>query len=161
MGVPDPMPEVDPEMAAAMQRALDALGRAGIRIRSIDLAPLLATLLDAATVVMFYEGARVHRKRYEEFGAELKELADLVREGLQIPDARYEEALGTIAQGRAHLTDVYRTTPIVVVPAATGAAPLGLASTGDARMNAPWTALGTPAISIPLPCPAVSRSGCS
>jgi amidase len=28
---------------------------------------------------------------------------------------------------------------------------MGLASTGDPRMNAPWTALGTPAISIPMP----------
>jgi amidase len=28
---------------------------------------------------------------------------------------------------------------------------LGLASTGNPRMNAPWTALGTPAISIPMP----------
>ena len=27
----------------------------------------------------------------------------------------------------------------------------GLASTGDPRMNAPWTALGTPAISVPMP----------
>jgi Asp-tRNA(Asn)/Glu-tRNA(Gln) amidotransferase A subunit family amidase len=38
-----------------------------------------------------------------------------------------------------------------LVPAATGPAPAGLASTGDPAMNAPWTALGTPAISIPLP----------
>jgi len=27
---------------------------------------------------------------------------------------------------------------------------LGLTSTGDARMNSPWTALGTPAISVPM-----------
>ena len=153
VGAPDPMPDVEPEMASAIQRALAALGRAGIRIRSIDLAPLLATLVDAATVVMFYEGARVHRKRYEEFGSALKELADLVREGLTIPDARYEEALTTIAQGRARVADLYKSTPVILVPAAPGPAPRGLASTGDARMNAPWTALGTPAISIPLAVP--------
>ncbi|MFL5257847.1 MAG: hypothetical protein ACJ8AI_34205, partial [Rhodopila sp.] len=29
--------------------------------------------------------------------------------------------------------------------------PEGLSYTGDAKMNAPWTALGTPAISIPMP----------
>ena len=40
---------------------------------------------------------------------------------------------------------------MILLPAATGPAPLGLASTGDSRMNAPWTALGTPAISIPIP----------
>ena len=37
------------------------------------------------------------------------------------------------------------------MPAATGPAPRGLALTGDSRMNAPWTALGTPAITIPMP----------
>ena len=31
------------------------------------------------------------------------------------------------------------------------AAPLGLTYTGDTTMNGPWTALGTPAISIPMP----------
>jgi len=39
---------------------------------------------------------------------------------------------------------------VILVPAATGPAPFSLASTGDPRMNAPWTALGTPAISIPM-----------
>jgi Asp-tRNA(Asn)/Glu-tRNA(Gln) amidotransferase A subunit family amidase len=49
------------------------------------------------------------------------------------------------------MTEQYKATPVILVPAATGPAPRGLASTGDARMNAPWSALGTPAISIPLP----------
>ena len=39
----------------------------------------------------------------------------------------------------------------MLTPAAVGPAPAGLASTGDARMNASWTAVGTPAISIPMP----------
>ena len=49
------------------------------------------------------------------------------------------------------MTEIYKTTPVVLVPAATGPAPLGLSSTGNSRMNAPWTALGTPAISVPMP----------
>jgi Asp-tRNA(Asn)/Glu-tRNA(Gln) amidotransferase A subunit family amidase len=51
------------------------------------------------------------------------------------------------------VAEMYKATPVILVPAATGPAPLGLSSTGDPRMNAPWTALGTPAISIPLPIP--------
>jgi amidase len=46
---------------------------------------------------------------------------------------------------------MYKTTPVILVPSATGSAPMGLSFTGDARMNAPWTALGTPAISVPMP----------
>ena len=49
------------------------------------------------------------------------------------------------------MTELYRLTPVIMVPAATGPAPLGLTYTGDWRMNSPWTALGTPAISMPMP----------
>jgi Asp-tRNA(Asn)/Glu-tRNA(Gln) amidotransferase A subunit family amidase len=49
------------------------------------------------------------------------------------------------------MREIYKGTPVILVPAATGPAPFGLASTGDSLMNRPWTALGTPAISIPLP----------
>jgi Asp-tRNA(Asn)/Glu-tRNA(Gln) amidotransferase A subunit family amidase len=51
---------------------------------------------------------------------------------------------------RVKIAELQRT-PVILVPAATGPAPLGLSSTGDSRMNTAWTALGTPAISIPMP----------
>ena len=35
-------------------------------------------------------------------------------------------------------------------PAAAGPAPLGYDNTGDPTPNAPWTALGVPAISVPV-----------
>ena len=82
---------------------------------------------------------------------EMGDVADVVREGLQISLSRYDEARQYIAACKDGLARFYKTAPVVVVPAATGPAPFGLASTGDARMNAPWTALGTPAISIPMP----------
>jgi Asp-tRNA(Asn)/Glu-tRNA(Gln) amidotransferase A subunit family amidase len=100
---------------------------------------------------MFYEGARVHRERYQQYGDRLGALAALVREGLAMPASRYDEARQFIAQSRTRVLDLYRATPVIVVPAATGPAPLGLTSTGDARMNSPWTAMGTPAISVPMP----------
>jgi Asp-tRNA(Asn)/Glu-tRNA(Gln) amidotransferase A subunit family amidase len=64
---------------------------------------------------------------------------------------RYDEARRYIAECRARVAEMYKATPVILTPAATGLAPLGLTSTGDPRMNAPWTALGTPAISIPMP----------
>jgi Asp-tRNA(Asn)/Glu-tRNA(Gln) amidotransferase A subunit family amidase len=75
----------------------------------------------------------------------------LVRDGQKITTARYEEARRHISDSRVRFVEIYKTTPVMLVPAATGPAPLGLQSTGDARMNSPWTALGTPAISIPMP----------
>jgi Asp-tRNA(Asn)/Glu-tRNA(Gln) amidotransferase A subunit family amidase len=49
------------------------------------------------------------------------------------------------------MTQIFKTTPVILTPAAPGPAPLGLSTTGDARMNAPWTGLGTPAMSMPMP----------
>jgi Asp-tRNA(Asn)/Glu-tRNA(Gln) amidotransferase A subunit family amidase len=151
LGAPDPIPEVEPAMAAAFQNAISRLRRAGASIRSIDIAGMLTKLDEATTTVMFYEGARFHEQRYNEHGARLADMADLVREGLLISVDRYDEARRFIVECKARITELYKATPVILVPSATGPAPSGLASTGDARMNAPWTALGTPAISVPLP----------
>jgi amidase len=148
---PDPMPEVEPEMAAAFQRALAALRRAGVSIKSIDIAGMLGRLDEAATTVMFYEGAHFHEQRFNEYGARLADMADLVRDGLKMPVGQYEGARRYIAECKNTVAEIYKATPVILVPAATGPAPMGLTSTGDARMNGPWTALGTPAISIPMP----------
>jgi len=151
LGAVDPLPEVEPAMAAAFKNALSLLRTAGVSIRNVDIAEMLVKLDDATTTVMFYEGARFHQQRFNEYGARLADLADLVREGLKISVERYDEARRYIAACKARVAELYKATPVILVPSATGPAPLGLASTGDARMNAPWTALGTPAISIPMP----------
>jgi Asp-tRNA(Asn)/Glu-tRNA(Gln) amidotransferase A subunit family amidase len=99
---------------------------------------------------MAYEAARFHEQRYKEYGTRLADMANLVQEGLQIERERYDEARAYIGACQARITKLYEATPVILVPAATGPAPFSLASTGDPRMNAPWTALGTPAISIPM-----------
>ena len=151
LAAPDPIPHVEPAMAAAFQAALGRLRRAGVSIRCIDIAGMLASLHAAATTVMFYEGAQFHHHRFKEYGSRLADMADLVRDGLDIPVEAYDEAKRHIGECKAKVTEIYGTTPVILVPAATGPAPLGLASTGGPRMNSPWTALGTPAITIPMP----------
>ena len=151
LAAPEPIPEVEPAMAAAFQNALLLLRSAGASIQSIDIAGMLANLNDATSTVEFYEGARFHQQRFNEYGSRLADLADLVREGLQISVEGYDEARRYIAECKARVAELYKATPVILSPAAMGPAPLGLASTGDPRMNAPWTALGTPAISVPMP----------
>jgi Asp-tRNA(Asn)/Glu-tRNA(Gln) amidotransferase A subunit family amidase len=151
LAAPDPLPELDPAMAEAFQNTLSRLRRNGLTIRSVDIAGLLASLNTAARTVMFYEGARFHEARYREFGDRMADMADLVRAGLKMSVQEYDDAKRTIANGKRKMAEIYEDTPVILVPAATGPAPAGLAYTGDPRMNSPWTALGTPAISIPMP----------
>jgi Asp-tRNA(Asn)/Glu-tRNA(Gln) amidotransferase A subunit family amidase len=151
LGVCDPLPEVEPSMLAAFQETLSRLRGAGLVLRSVDIAAMLASLAEANQTVLFYEGARFHEARYRQYGDQLGVLADLVRDGLRMPIKQYQDATRYIAGCRTQMTEIYRLTPVILVPAATGPAPLGLTFTGDWRMNSPWTALGTPAISMPMP----------
>jgi Asp-tRNA(Asn)/Glu-tRNA(Gln) amidotransferase A subunit family amidase len=151
-GAPEPIPECEPEMANAFRQALMLLRRSGIGIKGIDISAMLKKLDAANDVEMFYEGARFHEARLQEFGDQLDQpLANLIRDGLKIPAEQYNEARRYIAESRARLAEIFKSTPVILTPAATGPAPVGLSNTGDPRMNAPWTALGTPAISIPMP----------
>jgi len=150
IGVADPLPGVEPAMAAAFQGTIAQLRRYGANLKSIDIREMLTKLDDAANTVMFYEGAQFHQQRYKEFGSRLDDIADLVRDGLLIAVDRYDEARRYIADSKVRMTELFKATAVILVPAATGPAPFGLDSTGDARMNSPWTALGTPAISIPM-----------
>jgi Asp-tRNA(Asn)/Glu-tRNA(Gln) amidotransferase A subunit family amidase len=152
LGVPEPRQEVDPAMAAAFENALIVLRKAGATIRPLDIAGTLAKLSEVNKAVMFYEGARFHQQRYKEYGSRLDPaLVELIQQGLEMPTKQYNEDMQFVAKCRPRFSEIFNTTPVILTPAAPGSAPLGLASTGDPRMNAPWTSLGTPAITIPMP----------
>lgn len=144
--------EVDPEMDAAFRQAAAMLRAAGFRVDTIPF-PTWAELTAASRLVNQYEGAHTHEQVWRRHGAALgAKLGKLIADGLALPESRYREALGAIEDSKRKMALVFREYPVLLTPAAPGPAPLGLESTGDPRMNAAWTALGTPAISIPMGC---------
>jgi Asp-tRNA(Asn)/Glu-tRNA(Gln) amidotransferase A subunit family amidase len=153
LGVPDPLQEVEPEMSKAFASALSVLQKAGVSIQPVKMGEMLDKLSDLNEMIMFYEGAQFHKQRYEEYGSRLEDLAALVQDGLKIPVEKYDGAMRYIAECKSRVAEMMKETPVILTPAAPGPAPLGLSSTGNAKMNAPWTALGTPAISIPMLVP--------
>jgi len=151
-GIAEPAVECDPEMADAFRHAIGALQRAGCALEPVDMKDNLQRLDDANNTVMFYEGARFHEQRFKEFGDRLDPaLGQMIRDGLKMPAAQYDEARKFIAACRTRFAQIFKSAPVILMPAAPGPAPLGLSSTGDARMNAPWTAMGMPALTIPMP----------
>jgi Asp-tRNA(Asn)/Glu-tRNA(Gln) amidotransferase A subunit family amidase len=152
VGALTPLPgAVEPAMAAAFEAALARMQDAGIAVEPLDWAPFLTRVSDAAEIVMFFEAAEAHGERYDRYGDRLADVADAVRKGRAIPRRDYEDALARLREQRNTMATQFETTPIIASPAATGPAPPGLTSTGDPGMNAPWTALGTPAMSLPMP----------
>jgi Asp-tRNA(Asn)/Glu-tRNA(Gln) amidotransferase A subunit family amidase len=150
-GVLDPLPGVEPAMAKGFGQAIARLRRRGLDLQPVAIVPRLDRLFQESRVVEQYEGARVHQQRFEQYGDRLLDVADLVRAGRQVPESRYRAALAFIAESRAQMIEQYRATPVILAPSATGPAPRGLTSTGDPRLNSPWTAIGVPAVSIPIP----------
>jgi Asp-tRNA(Asn)/Glu-tRNA(Gln) amidotransferase A subunit family amidase len=143
--------DVEPEMESAFRGAIDCLNAAGFCVRTIESPPRWADLLAASRLVNQYEGARTHEAAWRQYGTGIgAKLAQLIAGGLQLSQSQYQDALALIAGMKKTMDALFREYPVILTPAAPGPAPLGLGSTGDPRLNAPWTALGTPAISIPM-----------
>ena len=103
-------------------------------------------------MIFAYEGARTHETRWREHGERIgQKLARLVEEGSRITKDQYHAALIKVVEIKRQMSNLFRHYPVLITPAAPGLAPEGLQSTGDPVMNSPWTALGVPAISIPMP----------
>ena len=153
LGVPDPLQEVEPEMATGFAMTLSVLRKKGVTVQPVKMGDMLDKLANQNELIMLYEGAQFHKQRYEHYGSRLEDMAKLVEDGLKISPERYQEEMRYVAGCKLQVSEMMKATPVILTPAAPGPAPLGLSSTGNAKMNAPWTALGTPAISIPMPMP--------
>ncbi|KQV93511.1 MULTISPECIES: amidase [unclassified Streptomyces] len=79
-------------------------------------------------------------------GAPLK--AD-IRQGLPIAFSEYEQAKTESSKLAAAVHERFTGYDLVLTLAATGEAPLGLRSTGDAAFNRSWTLLGLPCLALP------------
>jgi Asp-tRNA(Asn)/Glu-tRNA(Gln) amidotransferase A subunit family amidase len=102
-----------------------------------------------------YEGSRSHEKRWREYGDRMgKKLASLISRGLQITEAACHESAQRLREASTAMEKVFAQIPLLLTPAALESAPEGFESTGDPAMNAVWTALGTPAVGIPMPAAA-------
>ncbi len=149
--IPSLMPPVEPAMELAFRRTVERLEQ-NFSVSVVEMPERFRELAPAVHVIFAHEGARTHEARWREHGEQIgQKLARLVEEGLRISTDQYHAALMTVVEIKRQMSNVFRHYPVLITPAAAGLAPEGLQSTGDPIMNSPWTALGVPAISIPMP----------
>lgn len=142
---------VEPEMQEMFRHTVQTLSHYGCKVKRVTTPPSWELLKDAVPLIQTYEGARTQEARYREYGNAIgAKLSQLVREGLAMPEDNYRMALRVVEQARQDMAELFQTFPVILSAAAPGPPPLGLASTGDPRCNAPWTGLHVPAISIPM-----------
>jgi Asp-tRNA(Asn)/Glu-tRNA(Gln) amidotransferase A subunit family amidase len=138
---------VVPDCAAALERAIEALGD----IVEVGLPDGFEELTDAQTLVQSFEAAR---SLAEELATTPDLLSDELRaaleNGARIPADAYTAALQTRERLGPALVDLLGRYDGVLAPSTTGVPPVGLGHTGDPVFARAWTFVGAPSVSIPL-----------
>lgn len=144
LAMPD---EVEPPMRASVRAAAERLGA-----KHVEPPESFRQLHVTVRLLQQYEGARTHESSWRRHGAAVgAKLAQLIEAGLAMSEAEYRDLRRKLVDARRDMMAILSEYPIVITPAALGPAPATLTTTGDPRMNAPWTGLGAPAISLPMP----------
>jgi len=139
-----------PESKRAVEDTASRLEAAGARIADVSLPESFSALAEARTIVNPVERARSMAHEWNTNRALISPgLTRQIEEGLSIPHARYVASLKRMAQCRDLIPAVFGDCDVLLAPCVTGEAPLGLTTTGDTRFQEFWTALHTPAITLP------------
>jgi Asp-tRNA(Asn)/Glu-tRNA(Gln) amidotransferase A subunit family amidase len=146
---PDPA-KVTPPMAAAIERARNALAAKGARIIDLPTPAAWEGLVEMHQRVMAYETKFVFAFERDHHGDKLSPaFHKLLGEGEAVTEATYRAGLEAAARGRAALADLAANYDAVVLPAAPGEAWPKADGTGDPSFNRLASFLGAPAISLP------------
>ena len=136
--------------AEALRIAADAAGGAGASVRTLALPEVVAEAWRAHETVQEFEA---HQALAWEYLTQYDAMPPLLRAKLDesrgIPPADYDAARRIANQGRKALAKIFDDIDVLLTFSAPGAAPKGLASTGDTRFNKLWTLMGVPCVNIP------------
>jgi Asp-tRNA(Asn)/Glu-tRNA(Gln) amidotransferase A subunit family amidase len=140
-----------PETKAAVEGAAEKLGKAGAAVRDIELPDAFNGLhVIARSTVAFYERAACMAFAWDRHREQLSpQMQRYIENGQKISRDEYVAGLRRLDACRELLADVFDSFDVLLVPCVPGEAPKGLGSTGDPSMQAIWTALHTPTMTLP------------
>jgi amidase len=135
---------------ALMERAAEALRRAGATLLAREMPPVIAAAHAAHPLVAHGEGAQALAWELATHPAQLSEgLRARLTEARAQGAAALDAARATLRTARAALPAILESHDIILTPAAPGEAPEGLGWTGEPSFNALWTALHLPCVTVP------------
>jgi Asp-tRNA(Asn)/Glu-tRNA(Gln) amidotransferase A subunit family amidase len=141
-----------PEAASveALRIAANVVERAGASVRTLALPEMSAEAWRAHETVQEFEA---HQALAWEYRTQYDAMPPLLRAKLDetrgIPPADYDEARRTANRSRKALAKLFDDVDALLTFSAPGAAPKGLASTGETHFNKLWTLMGVPCVNIP------------
>lgn len=136
----------DPELHAAFAELVAELGD---QVFEVALPDAFAAAAEIRARINFAEMSRFYHRYAKERGALGALTRAAIEEGEAILARDYLAALDWADVLYAGLQEIFGRCDAILCPAATGPAPEGLESTGDAIFNGLWTLVGTPAVTVP------------
>jgi Asp-tRNA(Asn)/Glu-tRNA(Gln) amidotransferase A subunit family amidase len=139
------------ESRAAVEDAVAQLGKAGVKVRDVDMPAAFSGLhAIARSAIGFYERAACMAYFWDQQREKLSpQMQHYIESGHRIAREDYIAGLRRLDECRALLASVFADIDALLVPCVMGEAPKGLASTGDASLQAIWTALHAPSLTLP------------
>jgi len=122
------------------------------RVEEVELFPSASDAWEWHRTIMDAEMAANLAREYESGRDRLSEqLRALIERGREVRAVDYQRAIAQIQPIHESFLELFEQRyDAILTPAAAGAAPRGLASTGDPSFCTLWTLCGMPAISLPL-----------
>jgi Asp-tRNA(Asn)/Glu-tRNA(Gln) amidotransferase A subunit family amidase len=143
--------KVQDESKAAVEQAAQALAKAGANVRDIELPAAFAGLhVIARSTVAFYERAACMAFAWDRHRDQLSpQMRSYIENGHKISRDDYVAGMKKLDECRVLLGAVFEKFDVLLVPCVSGEAPRGLGATGDPKLQAIWTALHTPSMTLP------------
>ncbi|KJC58834.1 amidase [Bradyrhizobium sp. LTSPM299] len=136
--------------AAALQKASRAAEKAGALVRELAMPEIVAEAWRIHPIVQEFEA---HQSLAWEYGQNYDAMPPLLRgrldESKSGTPAEYDAAMDVTLRARRALAAIFDEVDVLLTLSAPGAAPAGLASTGDPRYNRLWTLMGVPCVNVP------------
>ncbi len=145
-------PQVEAHTQKLLEDAAQKLSRAGLQVSDVDLPAHFSQLTDAHLAISSFEFSR-------NFTYEIEHHWDLIskalrenrlKSGLECSFERYSEARAIAAQCRRDFAAIGDNFDVLLTASATGEAPVGLDSTGNANNCLIWTTLHVPSVTMPV-----------
>jgi amidase len=140
------LPETHVAVAAAARR----LGDQGVEVAPFSWPAEFAQLSTEREIINDYERAQALCYEWTRHRDQISpQLSAAIQRGLGISSARHIEALRLAERARVRLDTLLEDYDALIAPCVQGEAPLGLAYSGDPRLQAIWTLLHVPTIGLP------------
>jgi amidase len=144
-------PIIEPSTQRLLEDAAKRLAQRGAKVTEVTLPDEFERLMDAHRWISSFEFARNFTWEIDHHWERISERLrnGRLKDGLSCPFERYREARAFAARCRRAFADLMGECDVLLTAAATGEAPLGLESTGNAAPSTLWTTLHVPCVTLP------------